>query len=223
MKTSRRGLDATIAVPGKYDAYFSFPVAKGGYSGVAVYSNSKTLAALRAEEGLSGCVQPKPPLSAQERISAKYPAAESIDLMADDEGNVPSSLADLDKEGRALVIDFGLFVLINLYCVADSADIRYHYKMNYYFLLQERVRILIEEGREVVVLGDLNSCPAPIDHAEGNLPKQRESFYDSPHRSWIRDWVGPNGTLIDIIRERWPKREGMYTCKLFVKLHGLLK
>jgi len=90
--------------------------------------------------------------------------------------------------------------------------VRYHYKMNYYFLLQERVRLLIEEGRDVIVLGDLNSCPAPIDHAEGNLPKHRDNFYESPHRSWIRDWIGPNGPLVDIVRERWPNREGMFTC-----------
>jgi AP endonuclease 2 len=205
-------LDALIAVPGKYHGFFSFPVAKGGYSGVAVYTKSTTVVPLRAEEGLSGCLQPKPPLSNDERVSANYPAIENVDLMADDDGGIPNSLVEFDKEGRALVLDFGLFVLINLYCVADSGDTRYHYKMNYYYLLQERVRILVEEGREVIVVGDLNSCPAPIDHCEGMLPKHKDSFSDYPHRAWLRDWMVPNGLLVDTTRERWPDREGMYTC-----------
>jgi AP endonuclease-2 len=216
MKYSRRQLDATQAVPGKYDGYFSFPVAKGGYSGVAVYTNSQKLTALRAEEGLSGAIQPKPPLTPSERVSSTYPSLERMmdHLMADDDGSVPPSLADLDKEGRGLVVDFGMFVLINLYCVADSADIRYFYKMNFYYLLQERVRILIEEeGREVIVLGDINSCPAPIDHCEGNLVKRNGEWEQFPHRVWLRNWIGPNGPLVDIVRERWPDREGMYTCE----------
>ncbi|KAG8754762.1 Class II abasic (AP) endonuclease [Serendipita sp. 396] len=212
LKTSRRALDAPTAVPGKYDGYFSFPAAKGGYSGVAVYTNSNTLTAHKAEEGLSGLIQPKPPLSADERISSTYPTAETMDLMADDAGEVLNSLSDLDKEGRALVLDFGLFVLVNVYCVADSADVRYHFKMNYYYMLQERVRILLSEGREVIVLGDLNSCPAPIDHCEGNLLKYRDTFLDSPHRTWLKDWISETGPLVDIVRERWPERDGMYTC-----------
>ncbi|KAG8817226.1 Class II abasic (AP) endonuclease, partial [Serendipita sp. 399] len=136
-----------------------------------------------------------------------------MDLMANDTGDVLPTLSELDKEGRALVLDFGLFVLINVYCVADSADVRYHFKMNFYYMLQERVRILISEGREVIVLGDLNSCPAPIDHCEGYSPKYKDTFYsESPHRVWIRDWISESGPLVDIVRERWPNREGMFTC-----------
>lgn len=212
MKTTRKALDALTAVPGKYDAFFSFPVNKGGYSGVSVYTNSGNVIPLRAEEGLSGFLQPKPPLSDTERISQTYPTVANIDLMADDEGTIPANFIELDSEGRALVIDFGLFVLINVYCVADSADTRYHYKMNFNYLLQERVRILIDEKREVLVVGDLNACPSPLDHCEGNMPKIRANFFDLPHRNWLREWIAPNGPLIDIVREFWPEREGMYTC-----------
>lgn len=174
---------------------------------------------MKAEEGLSGLVQPKPPLSPEERISATQPNIESMDFMADGDGNATyssSSLLELDNEGRALVIDFGMFVLINLYCVADSADVRYHYKMNYYFLLQERVRILLEEGREVIVLGDMNAAPAPIDHCEGMMPKYREGFMEVLHRKWISNWIAPSGPLVDIVRKRWPGREGMFTCELLL-------
>jgi AP endonuclease-2 len=215
-KTGRRQLDATTATPGKYYGFFSFPALKTGYSGVAVYTNSEAVVPLKAEEGLSGLIQPKPPLSPEERISSRSPDADNMDFMADGDGNTvqaTSSLVELDNEGRALVIDFGLFVLINLYCVADSADVRYHYKMNFYFLLQEKVRILLEEGREVIVLGDMNSCPAPIDHCEGMMPRHRESFMESPHRKWLNNWIAPSGPLIDIVRKRWPGREGMFTCK----------
>jgi AP endonuclease-2 len=65
------------------------------------------------------------------------------------------------------VLDFGLFVLINLYCPNEGSDARFLYKMNYHLMLQERVRGLIAAGWEVVVIGDLNVCAAQIDHCDG--------------------------------------------------------
>ena len=64
------------------------------------------------------------------------------------------------------MLDFGLFVLINLYCPNEGSDARFPYKMNYHLMLQERVWRLIAAGWEVVVVvvSDLNACAAPIDH-----------------------------------------------------------
>jgi AP endonuclease 2 len=214
MKTSRALMDVPTAVPGKYDGFFSFPVAKTGYSGVAIYTNSEIVTPVRAEEGLTGSIQPKSPSSVDERVSSKYPAAEDMNLATDE--NNPDALPDLDeldKEGRALVLDFGLFVLINVYCPADSADTRYHYKLNFGYLLQERVRCLVAEGREVIVVGDLNASVGPIDHVEGKFPRFVAEFYDHPHRVWVRDWVQPGREMIDVLRHLYPDRRGMYTCK----------
>jgi len=216
MKTSRALMDIPTAVPGKYDGFFSFPVAKTGYSGVAVYTNSEIVTPVRAEEGLTGSIQPKPPFSDGERVSSKYPAAKDMKLAIDEDNpDVLPDLGELDTEGRALVLDFGLFVLINVYCPADSADTRYHYKLNFGYLLQERVRCLVAEGREVIVVGDLNACVAPIDHVEGKFPKYVAQFYDHLQRVWIRDWTQGGEEMVDILRRLYPERRGMYTCKPF--------
>ncbi|KAF9510769.1 hypothetical protein BS47DRAFT_1487318 [Hydnum rufescens UP504] len=196
MKTSRKGLDRQTAVPQPYHSFFSFPKSKGGYSGVAVYCNPTAAVAVKAEEGLSGVLQPNPPLP----------------LHGDDHGYVPSDLIALDAEGRALVLDFGLFVLINVYCPNDASDMRMTFKMNFNLMLHERVRILISEGREVIVLGDINIALNPIDHSEGSLEDKEKVFWNHAQREWLRNWLEPVGPMHDVIRHSWPNRKGMYTC-----------
>ena len=92
MKCTRANLERHVAVPAPFDAFFSFPVTKGGYSGVGVFTNSDVVVPLKAAEGLSGRIQPKPPLAPEERISPAYPLAHHIDLVPDD-----------DKETVALI------------------------------------------------------------------------------------------------------------------------
>jgi AP endonuclease-2 len=213
MKISRSAMDYGTAVPGPFDGFFSFPISKGGYSGVGVYTDSRTAVPLKAEEGISGKLQPKPPLSPEERIGPTYPLAHELDLMTDEDGKTPTDLAVLDAEGRGLILDFGLFVLFNLYCPNESSDARHPYKMNFHYLLHERVKRLVEQQREVIVLGDINICSTPLDHAEGHLERVQAGFYDHSARKWLQEWLDPEtGVMTDVIRSFWPDRKGMYTC-----------
>ena len=112
------------------------------------------------------------------------------------------------------MIDFGLFILINLYCPNETSDIRLPYKLNFHFLLQERVRKLIEEEkREVIVVGDINVCATPMDHCEGSLASTANEFWTHPARAWFKGWLYPEGPMYDVIRSCWPDRQGMYTCR----------
>lgn len=129
MKTSRQQLDRPIALPDSYDSFFSFPVQKGGYSGVAVYTKRSDAVPLKAEEGLSARLQPKPPLIKEEHVSRRYPDIDDFTLDPNDDGRVPQDVLELDSEGRALVLDFGLFVLINLYCPAETSESRTPFKV----------------------------------------------------------------------------------------------
>jgi AP endonuclease-2 len=223
MKTTRATIGRNFALPDSFDAFISLPVARSGYSGVAVYTNREKVVPLKAEEGLSGKIQPKPPFSVDERVSSAYPYPHELDLMSDASGSTPVDFLALDAEGRALVLDFGLFVLINLYCPNETSDERLPFKMNYHYVLQERVRRLVEdEGREVIVTGDMNICAAPIDHCDGHLPSNSESFYEHPARKWLQEWMEPRGRMIDVTRRFWPERKGMYTCTSTCPLaHGL--
>ncbi|KAG2136393.1 Endonuclease/exonuclease/phosphatase [Suillus clintonianus] len=212
MKSSRSSLSHRIALPDYFEAFFSFPQNKGGYSGVAVYTDSRTITPLRAEEGLSGILQPKPPLTSDERISRSYPCAHEIELMPDEHGSTPSDFAALEAEGRALIVDFGLFVLINVYCPNETSDARLPFKINFHVMLQDRVRQLMNEGREVVVVGDINICATPLDHCDGHLASNAATFHDHPARAWFHRWLSPIGCMTDAVRTFWPDRKGMYTC-----------
>ncbi|KAL5633210.1 hypothetical protein ACGC1H_003641 [Rhizoctonia solani] len=214
MKISRQLLTKTLAVPENYDAVMSFPRNKNGYSGVAVYTNNTKIVPLKAEEGLIGGYQQtsRVTLDAKERISATYPESSTLELMAEEEGGVPTDLDNLDSEGRCLVVDFGLFVLINVYCPNLTSEERMAFKYNFHKVLQDRVRILIQEGREVICLGDLNVVASPIDHCEGSLESRKNTFWESPVRKWFREWLDPEGPMVDVVRNSWPDREKMFTC-----------
>ena len=222
MKSSRPTLPKSVALPPSFHSFFSFPAKKTGYSGVAVHTRITTITPVKAEEGLTGLIQPKPPFSSEERVSRyeNYPPQ----FMDDDDLDVKH----LDSEGRALTIDFGLFVLINVYCPNDGVgtDERDKYKMDYHRLLSARVQGLLRERREIIILGDINACAAVIDHCEGNIMVARgraaglegeDGFWEKEYRKWLRDWLqsedGTGGPLIDIVRRFWPDRKGMYTCK----------
>ncbi|KAF7320976.1 DNA-(apurinic or apyrimidinic site) lyase [Mycena chlorophos] len=218
MKSSRQQLPKAVGIPPSFHSFFSFPQRKSGYSGVAVYAKAASAFPLKAEEGITGLLQPTPPLSASERVSrpdaypTERPGCEDLDHRA------------LDAEGRALVVDFGLFVLINVYCPNDGtdADERIQYKSDFHALLEARVRGLLEEKREVILLGDLNACAAVIDHAEGKLIVARaqeqgiqddEGFWLGGARQWLKDLIADeSGILVDVVRRFHPDRKGMYTC-----------
>lgn len=129
MKTTRQQLERSVALPESYDSFFSFPTHKGGYSGVAVYTKRSDAVPLKAEEGLSARLQPKPALAKDEQISERYPDIDDIELMPNDDGRLPQDVLELDCEGRALILDFGLFVLFNLYCPAETSETRTPFKV----------------------------------------------------------------------------------------------
>jgi AP endonuclease 2 len=218
IKSSRQALPSDVAIPSKYGSFFSFPASKGGYSGVAIYTKSTSATPLKAEEGLSGKLQPKPVLAAEERISSTYPSVDDIDTYPDEDGHRPVSFDALDSEGRGLVLDFGLFVLINVYCPNETSEARTSFKMNYHLMLEARVRQLVKEGRQVIVLGDMNICATPMDHCDGHLPSNSRSFWEHPARDWFRNWLHPpenenTSPMIDVVRTFWPDRKGMFTCE----------
>ena len=222
MKSSRQGLTRQVALPHSFDSFFSFPVRKSGYSGTAIYTRRNVVVPLKAEEGLTGLIQPKSPLTIEEKISRRYPP--QLDHIEEED---QIDWKDLDGEGRAVVVDLGLFVLINTYCPNDGTgtEERERFKMEYHRLLEARVNGLINEGKQVMVVGDLNACAAIEDHCEGQLMVERgqaeglegeEGFWGKEYRRWIRDWLvkddANGGSMVDIVRKFWPGRKGMYTC-----------
>ncbi|WVR07703.1 exodeoxyribonuclease III [Kwoniella sp. DSM 27419] len=215
-KTVRTRLEKSMACPGPYDGFWTFPRSKTGYSGVCTYVDSRYCVPLKAEEGITGVLLDdkgstmRPPWTEEERIG-HYPEMDELRWMDEVDGK-PFEPKRLDMEGRAVVCDFGLFVLFNLYCPNETNDTRRPYKMNFLQCLQERVRLLRQAGKEVIIVGDINIMRAPIDSGEGGIRTSAEQHYEHPARRILDDWCAPKGDMVDVVRESWPDRDDMFTC-----------
>ncbi|THV03967.1 DNase I-like protein [Dendrothele bispora CBS 962.96] len=287
VKQARNALPKPVALPASYDSFFSFPIHKNGYSGVATYTRADSVVPLKAEEGITGLLhaspavegqpsrrnapsikKPKLVLNREERVSSSdssYPGLSpglnsnnNDDDSDDDEvelgpsGSKSKSLVGfgftsetdlkaLDSEGRTLVLDFGLFVLVNVYCPndgsADEADSnnRIQFKTDFHNVLEARIRSLLKEGREVILVGDLNACATINDHCEGDIlmkrvMRERESMMmdvdsnvnpeeifweEKQSRRWLRDLIqGDEKCFVDVTRMYHPNARGCWNTKI---------
>jgi len=197
-------VEASFALMPKYDAFFNFNVGKG-YSGTVIYTRRTTCVPTRAEEGITGrLVEDKD--NVDEAIGG-YPTEMAYSLSSSDYNKI-------DDEGRCVVVDLEMFVLFNLYCPNETSPERLPYKMNYYYSLEERVQNLINQGREIMIVGDMNICRDRIDHCDPEQSCRDHSlntFQDHPARRWFDNFLAPKGPLTDMGRKFHPDRKGMYT------------
>lgn len=196
-----------------FDSFFSSYCRKPprGYSGTAIFTKKDVCVPVKAEEGLGGTLQVQQKVPPEDRVGS-YPSLPALDLS-------PADVTELDLEGRTTIVDLRLFVLINLYCPNQTNEARLIYKESFNALLAARVDALVADGRDVVVVGDINICAQAIDHAE---PEKRaadhglDSFEDHPSRKWFNRWLGREegvkGTLVDVTRRYHPDRKKMFTC-----------
>lgn len=198
-------------VPG-YDAYFSFAKGKASYSGVATYVKTSSVKPISAEEGISGLLNQPSTTSNQSGQST------TSDVLRN---NLPFSteeLLNIDSEGRCIILDFKMFVLFNLYCPHIASQERLFFKIQFYEVLLDRVNELIQAGREIIMLGDMNVTHKEIDHCDPEKSVKEfglESFDKHPLRKMFDKLVTPNGPLVDVCRHFHPDEKGMFTCKYF--------
>jgi len=106
----------------------------------------------------------------------------------------PLSVAQLgtpefDNEGRALVLEYPDFILINGYFPnSQSEGARLDYKLGYCDAVLQLCDELVGEGKNVVVCGDYNIAHQPIDLAR---PKQNEGNpgYLPEERAWMTKYL----------------------------------
>ncbi|KAI3617157.1 hypothetical protein CBS9595_003066 [Malassezia furfur] len=197
MKMTRKQLQHSMCVMDAYEAFYDLHPSKG-YSGTATYIRKDVCMPLQAERGITG--------------QHSGIGGEAVQTR---NGVPPDLYAALDAEGRSVVLDCGFFVLINVYAPNETGPERVEYKMAFYHALEERVRLLIARGREVVVVGDMNVIAHPMDHCEGAILSGAEQveFMAHPARSWFQALLAPRtGILVDVTRSLHPHREKMYTC-----------
>jgi len=90
-----------------------------------------------------------------------------------------------DNEGRIQIADYEDFVLFNIYFPnGKGSKERLQYKMDFYDAFLEYVDKLKQQGRKIVVTGDVNTAHKAIDLAR---PKENEkvSGFLPEERAWI--------------------------------------
>ena len=94
-----------------------------------------------------------------------------------------------DSEGRTIIADFGDFVLFNIYFPNGkrSAE-RLKYKMDFYDTFLAYAEKTRQDGKHVVVCGDVNTAHKEIDLAR---PKEnvKVSGFLPIERAWIDDFL----------------------------------
>ena len=113
-----------------------------------------------------------------------------------------------DTEGRTLVLDYGTFVLFNIYYPNGSAgNKRVPFKMEFYDAFLKKVNRLKKSGTNVIICGDVNTAHTEIDLAR---PKQNEknTGFLPEERAWVTKFLD-NG-YVDTFRH-FNKEGGYYT------------
>ncbi|KAK3944018.1 Endonuclease/exonuclease/phosphatase [Diplogelasinospora grovesii] len=217
--------DDMIDVPG-WDCFFCLASDKKGYSGVAIYTRTAKCCPIRAETGITGI---HPSRGATQQQYRFLPADQAIGGYPNLE-NLSISPSKLDCEGRAVLLEFPAFVLIGVYCPAQRGGepMRVEFRQTFLDALDQRVRGLIRQGKEVFVCGDLNVARDERDMAglDEQLRKNSQTlddFMSAPARRTFnhlifggrdddRDADQEAPVLWDLCRDFHPAREAMYTC-----------
>lgn len=226
-KIQRKDLRDDMVLVKGWDCYFSLPTYKKGYSGVAVYTRQSVCAPVRAEEGVTGILQPPNSSSSYRDLPSDqsiggYPTPAQL-------AQASGEAAALDSEGRCLLLEFPAFVLIGVYCPANRDETRDDFRVGFLNALDARVRNLVACGKRVILTGDINISRDVIDtaNAEEHMRKHALTGFEyvsTPARRLFNQLLidgkvfgeRDNGrdapVLWDICRGFHPGRKGMYTC-----------
>lgn len=113
-----------------------------------------------------------------------------------------------DNEGRILRMDYGDFLLFNIYFPnGKSSDERLAYKMEFYDAFLEHLDQLQSEGRNVIVCGDVNTAHKEIDIARPKENSKISGFLPS-ERAWMDKWISHG--YVDTLR-MYNQEPGQYS------------
>ena len=154
-------LPAELLAPEGFDSFFAFDTVNKGRNGVVTY----------ARHGLTA--------SAREGLGLEVEEAGA-------EGDITG------QEGRLLVTDHTAFLLVNAYFPnGGRGDERIAYKMKFYAQVEAKCRQWVREGREVMVVGDVNTAHEDIDI---HNPKIKTTGFLPEERAWLTRILTPPTT-----------------------------
>jgi len=116
---------------------------------------------------------------------------------------------EFDCEGRNLILDFGEFVLFNIYFPNGGAgNKRVPYKMKFYDQFLKVVKSFQKKGKNVVICGDVNTAHTEIDLARPKNNQENTGFLPE-ERAWITKFTKEG--YVDTFRQFYPHESGHYT------------
>lgn len=90
-----------------------------------------------------------------------------------------------ESEGRFAVIDYGKFILFNIYFPNGKArKERLQYKMDFYEAFLKHLKKLLMQGKKIVICGDVNTAHKEIDLARPKANEKTSGFLPE-EREWI--------------------------------------
>ncbi len=102
-------------------------------------------------------------------------------LQSDNSFGIPR----FDNEGRVLRLDFKDFILFNTYMPNGGRSMqRLDYKLDFYDSFLKYLEDLIEEGRKIILTGDINTAHEAIDLARPRQNENNTGFLPQ-ERAWI--------------------------------------
>lgn len=114
-------------------------------------------------------------------------------------------IKEYDQEGRIVELDFGDFILFNIYFPnGQMSDDRLAYKLNFYRDFFSYANRLKRDGRSLVIAGDYNTAHNEIDLKNSKANEKRSGFLRI-ERDWL-DKITDNG-YVDTFRYFYPETE----------------
>jgi exodeoxyribonuclease-3 len=113
-----------------------------------------------------------------------------------------------DREGRILRMDYGDFLLFNIYFPnGKSSDERLEYKMEFYDAFLRHLELQKGQGRDIIVCGDVNTAHREIDLARPRANENISGFLPR-ERAWMDQWIDLG--YVDTLR-MFNQEPGQYT------------
>jgi len=94
-------------------------------------------------------------------------------------------ISDIGDEGRILITEFDSFHLMNIYFPnGKMSRERLEYKLDFYKIFLEQCSKLMNNGKEIIICGDVNTA-----HTEKDIARPRENEKVSGFLPEEREWI----------------------------------
>jgi exodeoxyribonuclease-3 len=94
--------------------------------------------------------------------------------------------AEFDNEGRTLIMDYGKFILFSMYFPnGGMSEARLKYKMDFYNAFLEFINNLKEQGKKLIICGDINTAHTEIDIARPKENEKVSGFLQEERAAWF--------------------------------------